>query len=71
LNEYRTPSHNEKGNMIDGGGIHSSGRFIQRIKRRKGGRIDIIVENGLGDKTTIQPEWIRWERTEYYNQKKE
>jgi|LGOV01.1.fsa_nt_gb hypothetical protein len=67
--EFVTPSLNAKGGIIDSGGIFGTGKFVQVIKRRKSGRQDVILTNNLEDKITIQPEWIRWERTEYYNQK--
>ena len=66
--EYLTPSTNTKGGIIDGGGIFGTGRFVQAITRRKSKQIDIVLKNSLGDKTIIKPEWIRQERTEYYNQ---
>ena len=65
--EYLTPSTNAKGGIIDGGGIFGTGEFVQAITRRKSKQIDIVLKNNLGDKTIIKPEWIRWERTEYYN----
>jgi len=68
--EFVTPSLNAKGGIIDTGGIFGTGKFVQVIKRRKSGRLDVILETNLEDKITIQPKWIRWERTGYYNQKR-
>ena len=51
-------------------GTYGTGKFIKLIQRRNGGRrLDIELENNLGDKTIIQSENIRWERTKYYNMK--
>lgn len=67
--EYLSPSTNAKGNIIDGGGIFGTGRFVQAITRRKSKQIDIVLKNNLGDKTIIKPGWIREERTKHYNMK--
>ena len=32
---------------------------------------NIVLKNNLGDKWKISDYWIRWDRTEYYNIKKQ
>ena len=61
--EFRHP---ETGNSESG--TYGVARFSRTIQRRGGSkRIDIELVNCLGDKTTILPINIRWERTEYQN----
>ena len=51
-------------------GTYGVGRFIRTIQRRGGSRkLDIEVANSFGEKTIIQENNVRWERTLHHREK--
>lgn len=51
-------------------GTYGVGKFVRTIQRRGGSRkLDIEVTSILGDKTIIQENNIRWERTLHHREK--
>lgn len=45
---------------------YGTGEFVKIDKKN-----NIVLKNNLGDKWKISDHWIRWDRTEYYNIKKQ
>lgn len=51
-------------------GTYGVGRFVKTIQRRGGSkRLDIEVANSFGEKTIIQENHIRWDRTLHHREK--
>lgn len=51
-------------------GTYGVGRFVRTIQRRGGSKkLDVEVTNSLGDKTIIQENHIRWDRTLHHRNK--
>ena len=51
-------------------GTYGVGRFVKTIQRRGGSkRLDIEVANSFGEKTIIQEDHIRWDRTLHHREK--